>query len=91
MEEGAARRPSRVRRASHELLGHSSRRRPFHITTGAHIVITNQPTEDGGSDAGMMPVELFSESLCVGYSVASYCASSDAFVEMVSRNMDGIC
>ena len=31
----------------------------FDITAGKHTVITDQPVEDGGSDAGMSPVELF--------------------------------
>ena len=48
----------------------------FDITSRGHTVITDQPTEDGGGDAGMTPVELFIASLstCVGYFVARYCA-----------------
>jgi uncharacterized OsmC-like protein len=39
------------------------------ITSGAHRVVTDQPVEDGGQNAGMSPVELFVGSLasCVGY------------------------
>src|SRR6266571_3765578 len=46
------------------------------ITSGAHRVVTDQPIEDGGQDAGMSPVELFVGSLasCVGYFVGRYCA-----------------
>jgi putative redox protein len=48
----------------------------FAITSAAHEVTTDQPPDDGGSDAGMSPVELFVGSLagCVGYFVAKYCA-----------------
>ena len=48
----------------------------FDIMTGAHTVITDQPVEDGGADAGMSPVELFVGSLasCVAYFVGRYCA-----------------
>jgi uncharacterized OsmC-like protein len=48
----------------------------FDITSRRHTIITDQPTEDGGADAGMSPVELFVGSLasCVGYFVGRYCA-----------------
>jgi putative redox protein len=48
----------------------------FDVTSGRHTVITDQPIEDGGADAGMSPVELFVGSLagCVGYFVAKFCA-----------------
>ncbi|MBI3604066.1 MAG: OsmC family protein [Nitrospirae bacterium] len=48
----------------------------FDIASGKHTVITDQPVDDGGTDAGMSPVELFIGSLagCVGYFVATYCA-----------------
>ena len=48
----------------------------FDIVAGSHTVITDQPVEDGGADAGMSPVELFIGSLaaCVGYFVGRYCA-----------------
>jgi len=43
----------------------------YDITSGRHRVVTDQPVEDGGQDAGMSPVELFVGSLagCVGYFV----------------------
>ncbi len=45
------------------------------ITSGKHRIITDQPVEDGGQDAGMSPVELFVGSLagCVSYFVGRYC------------------
>ena len=45
------------------------------ITSGKHRVVTDQPVEDGGQDAGMSPVELFVGSLasCVGYFAGRYC------------------
>ena len=48
----------------------------FDITSGSHTVVTDQPVEDGGEDAGMSPVELFVGSLasCVAYFVGRYCA-----------------
>lgn len=48
----------------------------FNITSSRHTVMTDQPIEDGGTDAGMSPVELFVGSLagCVGYFVARFCA-----------------
>lgn len=47
----------------------------YDITSGSHQVVTDQPIEDGGDDAGMSPVELFVGSLvsCVGYFVGRYC------------------
>lgn len=47
----------------------------FDINSGKHIVVTDQPSDDGGTDAGMSPVELFVGSLagCVAYFVGRYC------------------
>jgi putative redox protein len=47
----------------------------YDITSGTHRVVTDQPVEDGGQDAGMSPVELFVGSLasCVSYFVGRYC------------------
>jgi uncharacterized OsmC-like protein len=47
----------------------------FTVRSRGHAVITDQPTEDGGGDTGMSPVELFVGSLasCVGYFVGRYC------------------
>jgi len=51
----------------------------YDITSGKHRVITDQPVEDGGHDAGMSPVELFVGSVasCVGYFVGQFCARHD--------------
>jgi uncharacterized OsmC-like protein len=48
----------------------------FDVASGNHTLVTDQPVEDGGSDAGMSPVELFVGSLgsCVAYFVGRYCA-----------------
>jgi putative redox protein len=48
----------------------------FDISSGGHTLVTDQPIEDGGSDAGMSSVELFVGSLgsCVAYFVTRYCA-----------------
>ncbi|UVT16103.1 MAG: OsmC family protein [Nitrospira sp.] len=47
----------------------------YDVTSGTHRVVTDQPAEDGGQDAGMSPVELFVGSLagCVGYFVGQFC------------------
>jgi uncharacterized OsmC-like protein len=47
----------------------------FDITSRRHTLVTDQPVEDGGQDAGMSPVELFVGSLasCVAYFVGRYC------------------
>jgi putative redox protein len=47
----------------------------YDITSGKHRVVTDQPVDNGGQDAGMSPVELFVSSLasCVGYFVGRYC------------------
>jgi uncharacterized OsmC-like protein len=46
------------------------------IATGKHRLVTDQPVEDGGQDAGPSPVELFIGSVasCVGYFVGRFCA-----------------
>lgn len=48
----------------------------YDITCGKHRIVTDQPGEDGGQDAGMSPVELFVGSVasCVAYFVGGYCA-----------------
>jgi putative redox protein len=48
----------------------------YDITSGSHRVVTDQPVEDGGHNAGMSPVELFVGSVasCVGYFVGRFCA-----------------
>lgn len=47
----------------------------YDITSGTHRIVTDQPVENGGQNAGMSPVELFvgSMSSCVGYFVGRYC------------------
>ena len=51
----------------------------FDILSGKHRVVTDQPTADGGQDAGLSPVELFVGSLasCVGYFVGKFCTRHD--------------
>lgn len=51
----------------------------YDITSGKHRVVTDQPVEDGGHDAGMSPVELFVGSVagCVGYFVGQFCVRHD--------------
>ena len=51
----------------------------YDVLTDRHTVVTDQPVEDGGADAGMSPVELFVGSVasCVGYFVGQFCARHD--------------
>ncbi|WP_447974659.1 OsmC family protein [Nitrospira sp. Kam-Ns4a] len=48
----------------------------FTVSNGRHAVVADQPVEDGGTDTGLSPLELFVGSLasCVGYFVARFCA-----------------
>lgn len=47
----------------------------YDIVSGAHTVVTDQPVDEGGTDVGMSPVDLFVGSLasCVAYFVGRYC------------------
>ena len=51
----------------------------YDILSDRHRVVTDQPVEDGGADAGMSPVELFVGSVasCVGFFVGQFCARHD--------------
>ncbi len=51
----------------------------YDILSDRHRVVTDQPVDDGGADAGMSPVELFVGSVasCVGYFVGNFCARHD--------------
>ncbi len=62
----------------------------FDVSGRDHTIVTDQPTEDGGNDAGMTPVELFVASLgtCVGYFVARYCARHQISSEGLSIELD---
>ncbi len=51
----------------------------YDILSDRHRVVTDQPEDGGGADAGMTPVELFVGSVasCVGYFVGQFCARHD--------------
>jgi len=51
----------------------------YDILSERHRVVTDQPADEGGADAGMTPVELFVGSVasCVGYFVGQFCARHD--------------
>jgi uncharacterized OsmC-like protein len=57
----------------------------YDIVSGRHRIVTDQPVEDGGQDAGVSPLELFVGSVasCVAYFVGRFCArhkiSQDGF------------
>src|SRR5574340_716416 len=56
----------------------------YDIVTDRHRVVTDQLVDEGGTDAGMSPVELFVGSVasCVGYFVGLFCARHDIFSEV---------
>ena len=62
----------------------------FEITAGHHAVLTDQPLDDGGGDAGMSPVELFVGSLagCVGYFIGRYCSRHNLAAEGLTVDAD---
>ncbi len=62
----------------------------YDVTSGRHRIITDQPTEDGGQDAGMSPVELFVGSVasCVGYFVGQFCARHHISCEGLAVDAD---
>lgn len=47
----------------------------YDIVSGKHRIVTDQPVEDGGEDAGVGPLELFVGSVasCVAYFVGRFC------------------
>jgi len=63
----------------------------FDVTSGKHTLVTDQPAEAGGSDAGMSPVELFLGSLgsCVAYFVVRYCARHQIPCEGFTVDVEG--
>lgn len=62
----------------------------YDIMSGTHRVVTDQPAEDGGQDAGMSPVELFVGSVasCVAYFVGQFCARHNISREGLSVDAD---
>jgi uncharacterized OsmC-like protein len=48
----------------------------YDIVSGRHRIVTDQPVEDGGQNAGVSPVELFVGSVasCVAYFVGRFCS-----------------
>jgi putative redox protein len=62
----------------------------FDVTSRTHTLVTDQPVEDGGADAGMSPVELFVGSLgsCVAYFVARYCTRHQIPCEGLTIDVD---
>ena len=62
----------------------------YDITCGQHRIVTDQPAEGGGQDAGMSPVELFVGSVagCVAYFVGLFCARHQISREGLSVDAD---
>jgi uncharacterized OsmC-like protein len=62
----------------------------YDITSGRHRIVTDQPGEDGGQDAGMSPVELFVGSVasCVAYFVGQFCVRHNISREGLSVDAD---
>lgn len=65
----------------------------YDIQSGPHTIISDQAIEDGGTDAGPTPVDLFAGSLatCVAYYVGQYCrrhqVPHDGFAVVVDYEM----
>jgi uncharacterized OsmC-like protein len=55
----------------------------FEIKARGHSIVSDQPTEDGGFDEGMMPPELLLASLgsCAGFYAADYLKRQKLAVE----------
>ncbi|HEY7534073.1 MAG TPA: OsmC family protein [Nitrospiraceae bacterium] len=51
----------------------------YDVTSGKHRVVTDQPLDEGGHDAGMSPVEFYVGALAssVGLYVGRFCAHHD--------------
>ncbi|MFO0700823.1 MAG: OsmC family protein [Nitrospira sp.] len=62
----------------------------YDITSGKHRIVTDQPVEDGGQDAGMSPVELYVGSVasCIGYFVGQFCGRHGISQEGLSINAE---
>jgi uncharacterized OsmC-like protein len=62
----------------------------FRITVRGHELVADQPPDEGGTDAGPTPVELFAASLasCVAYYAASYLRRHDLPVEGLAVECD---
>jgi putative redox protein len=62
----------------------------YDITSGKHRVVTDQPAQDGGQDAGMSPVELFVGSVvsCVAYFIGQFCARHNILRDGLSIDAD---
>ena len=62
----------------------------YDITSGRHRIVTDQPAEDGGQDAGMSSVELFVGSVasCVAYFVGQFCARHNISREGLNVDAD---
>lgn len=64
----------------------------YDVTSGKHRVVTDQPADGGGQDAGMSPVELFVGSVasCVAYFVGRFCARHDISREGLSVDAEWV-
>ena len=62
----------------------------FDVASRKHTLVTDQPVEDGGGDAGMSPVELFVGSLgsCVAYFIGRYCLRHQIPCEGLTIDVD---
>jgi len=60
------------------------------IQTRKHRLIVDQPTDEGGKDLGMTPIELFVGSLgtCIGYYAVRFCQRHHLKTEGLKLSME---
>jgi putative redox protein len=63
----------------------------FTVQTRNHLVLSDQPKDNGGSDKAMTPPELFLASLgtCVGYYVVQFCETRNLDAGDMQIQVDG--
>jgi uncharacterized OsmC-like protein len=63
----------------------------FTVQTRSHLVLCDQPKENGGADKAMTPTELFLASLgtCVGYYVVQFCDTRNLDATDMRIQIDG--
>ena len=63
----------------------------FTVQTRNHLVLSDQPKENGGADKAMTPSELFLASLgtCVGYYVVQFCDTRNLDTSDLCIQVDG--
>src|SRR2546427_8705744 len=66
-------------------------KKSFTVVARNHLLLADQPKNNGGSDLAMTPPELFLASLgtCVGYYVAQYCDTQELDSDAIEVDVEG--